>query len=101
MQTSRIWSDEGAKYIQHVSSSPATRLDVVNLQARMSKRHSYCYLTPDSQNLSSSFLTLDVHCLHAMLFRRSWTRNCNGDKLVRQEFVPSEKSSMPRFNSTY
>ncbi|MCO5586222.1 hypothetical protein L7F22_040161 [Adiantum nelumboides] len=31
----RIWSDKGVKYIQHVSSAPATRLDVVNLQAKL------------------------------------------------------------------
>ncbi|KAI5074795.1 hypothetical protein GOP47_0010756 [Adiantum capillus-veneris] len=31
----RIWSDKGVKYIQHVSSAPATRLDVVNLQEKL------------------------------------------------------------------
>ncbi|KAK4473361.1 hypothetical protein MN116_004520 [Schistosoma mekongi] len=34
----REWSENGQLWIQHVSSTPATRLDVVNLQEELDKR---------------------------------------------------------------
>ncbi|EKX52508.1 hypothetical protein GUITHDRAFT_92240, partial [Guillardia theta CCMP2712] len=34
----REWNDDGKHYIQYVSSTPATRLDVINLQEELDKR---------------------------------------------------------------
>jgi len=34
----REWSDDGQLWVQHVSSSPATRLDVINLQELLDQK---------------------------------------------------------------
>uniref|UniRef100_A0A7S0NDI6 Uncharacterized protein n=1 Tax=Hanusia phi TaxID=3032 RepID=A0A7S0NDI6_9CRYP len=34
----REWTDDGKHYVQYVSSTPATRLDVINLQEELDKR---------------------------------------------------------------
>lgn len=34
----REWTDEGQLWVQHVSSNPATRLDVINLQEQLDQR---------------------------------------------------------------
>lgn len=37
----REWTAEGQLWVQYVSSTPATRLDVINLQVRLSCIHSH------------------------------------------------------------
>ena len=79
----REWSEEGQLWVQRVSSTPATRLDVINLQV-------------------SSAAALSVRGYHrsallcsALVFRSSWTFDCSSGRPERLGSAQCAESSIP------
>lgn len=75
------WSEEGQLWVQRVSSTPATRLDVINLQV------TYCMYT------SMCVCMLCVVWAAVIVYRSSWTLVCNSGKHGRRESALFAESS--------
>ena len=75
----REWSEDGQLWVQRVSSTPATRLDVINLQV---------------VSLSPSVTAVVFKSTALLLLRSSWTHVCSRDRLERLGSVQCEESSI-------
>ena len=94
----REWTEDGQLWVQFVSSTPATRLDVINLQVRWDAAFS-CNPGAGSAPLASrrgprvSALTL-AFAFHPFCprCRRTWTRSCSRDRHGRPASARSVRS---------
>ena len=86
----REWTSEGQLWVQYVSSTPSTRLDVISLQVR---GWLACGVACGVAWCVDVVLRV-VFCCGRVWPRNNWTKSCSSGRPVKPAFAPFAKSCM-------